>query len=155
MFVGESTHTLDPKHRVFVPKRFQDELPRDEAGHRNAVLSRGFEGCLILYSEEGFREASAKLRTHNFVGAEQRKMQRMFFSNAHKCQLDSSGRLVLPERLRTLAGLKKEVTFVGVFERAEIWDKDAWAKFQDENDGDFDQLDGVLHTEGGAGGSGA
>jgi len=149
VFVGESAHSLDAKHRVFVPKRFQDGLDRDADGNLIVVITRGFERCLFLFSESGFQEVLRRLQTQPFGGEEQRKMQRLFFSNTHRCQLDGSGRLVLPEKLRTYAGIEKEVCMIGVASRAEIWDKAAWDRFESENADDFDHLDVVLCGGGG------
>ncbi len=145
MFCGESTHSLDAKHRVFIPKRFQEFLGRDDQGNHMVVLTRGFERCLFLFSKEEFDAVRSRLRTKAFGGgAELRKMQRLFFSNTHMCGLDGSGRLVIPEKLRRFAGIEKEVVMVGIADRAEIWDRSAWETFEAENEGDFDALDGVL-----------
>lgn len=124
MFVGESNHNLDAKHRVFIPKRFQEVLRRNEAGHLNVVLTRGFERCLFLFSVEEFAVVMQRLKTKAFGGARLRKMQRLFFSNTHTCQLDGSGRLVLPEKLRRYAGVGREVVMIGCADRAEIWDRE-------------------------------
>jgi MraZ protein len=150
MFVGESSHTLDAKHRVHVPKRFQAVLRRDEEGHRRVVVTRGFEKCLFVFSEEGFADVLARLRTQPFGGEKLRRMQRLFFSKVHSTSLDSAGRLLLPENLRTHAGIGTDVVLVGVAERAEIWAKDRWEAFEDDHDGEFDDLDVVLVGDGGA-----
>jgi len=147
VFLGESNHTLDAKHRVFIPKRFQEDFGRDGQGHLSVIVTRGFERCLFLFSEAGFEEVRRRLKTQSFAGAELRKMQRLFFANTHQCQLDASGRLVLPEKLRTLAGIEREVVMVGVADRAEIWDRAEWQRFESENAGDFDDLDVVLVGE--------
>jgi MraZ protein len=151
VFSGDSIHTLDPKNRVFVPKRFQDELGRDADGQQVAVLTRGFEGCLFLFSAPGYQRVLERLQTQPFGGAELRKMQRLFFSNVHPTPLDSSGRILLPEKLRRYAGLDKEVAMVGVADRAEIWDRARWEAFESESDGDFDSL-GVVLVDGRLGG---
>lgn len=144
MFYDSSYHAMDAKGRVFVPKRFQQELGRDAEGNMVAFLTLGFEGCLFLFSEEGFQKALARLDTEAFSGAEARKMQRLFFSVTQRLTLDASGRLLIPEKLRARAGLEREVVMVGVAERAEVWAKGRWEEFQATNEDDFDRLDGVL-----------
>ncbi len=144
MFSGESIHTLDAKFRVFLPKRFQDALGRDGEGHLTVILTRGFERCLFLFSEQGFEKVLSRLETLPFGGATLRKMQRLFFSNTHTLQLDASGRLLLPEKLRQFAGIVREVVVIGVAERVEIWDRAEWERFENENQGDYDELDIVL-----------
>jgi MraZ protein len=152
VFTGDSTHTLDPKNRVFVPKRFQEQLGRNAAGLQVAVLTRGFEGCLFLFSEDGYRAVLQRMTTQPFGGEQLRTMQRLFFSNVHETPVDSSGRVLLPEKLRKYAGIDKEVVMVGVADRAEIWDRARWEKFESENDERFDDLDVVLIGGGGPGG---
>lgn len=154
VFTGDSIHTLDPKNRVFVPKRFQDLLGRDEQGQQVAVLTRGFEGCLFLFSRQGYAQVLQRLTTQPFGGVQLRTMQRLFFSNVHETPLDSSGRVLLPEKLRKYAGIDKEVVMVGVADRAEIWDRARWEKFESENDDQFDGLGVVLVGGGGPDGRG-
>ena len=144
MFLGESTHTVDAKGRCFVPKRFQEFLDRDESGAMRAVLTRGFERCVFLFSEAYFREMVQRLATASFQGAKLRKIQRMFFANTHRVNLDSSGRVLIPEKLKQHAGLEREVVMVGAYERAEIWNKEAWESFEEASAGEFDELDTVL-----------
>lgn len=148
MFFGESTHTLDSKNRVFVPKRFQDGLGRDEEGNLTAVLARGFERCLFLFSQSRFEEILRRLRLQPFGAEETRRMQRLFFANTHYATLDGSGRLLLPEKLRSFAGLDKEVVMVGVADRAEIWDKAGWERYEKSNESEFDKLGELLWSEG-------
>jgi MraZ protein len=145
VFYGESTHSLDAKHRVFIPKRFLEVLGRDDQGNHSVVLTRGFERCLFLFSSAEFEAVRQRLRTKAFGGgSELRKMQRLFFSNTHVSLLDGSGRLVLPEKLRQYAGIQRDVVMIGCADRAEIWSQEEWQAFERQNEGDFDALDGVL-----------
>jgi MraZ protein len=144
MFTGESTHSLDTKHRVFVPKRFQHVLGTAADGHTKLVLTRGFEKSLFLFSTATFAEVLLRMKTQPFGGSRMRNMQRRFFSHVHETQLDASGRVVLPEKLRRCAGIEKEVVMVGVADRAEIWDRARWERFDEEGADDYDELDVVL-----------
>ncbi len=144
MFFGESTHSMDAKNRVFVPKRFQTQLPLDGDGARAVVLTRGLDGCLFLFSEEGFAAALARLETESFSGREARNKQRLFFSNGCRLNLDGSGRMLVPEKLKELAGLEQEVVMIGAGERAELWSVAAWQRLVADQDGDFEDLDTVL-----------
>lgn len=147
MFCSESIHTLDDKGRVFVPKRFQDELSRAEDGTRVAYLARGPDACLYLYSEFGFQRALGELTTRVFTGEDVRAVKRIFFANTQRVELDSSGRILIPERLREGASLGKDVVMVGVGEWAEIWGKSAWEKYHSSNLGKLHDIDRVLAGE--------
>jgi MraZ protein len=153
LFCGDSRHSVDAKHRVFLPKRFQSELPLDEGGSRVAVLARGLDGCLYLFTEEGLERALERMDTEAFASADHRKLQRLFFSYTSRVTLDASGRLLLPEKLRKLAGIQKEVVMVGVRQRVEIWAGERWDAFEAENGEAFDELEDVLTGKSSEGGT--
>ena len=109
-----------------------------------AYLTPGLEGCVFLFSEEGFRRVLARLDIETFRGPEARMMQRLFFGEVKPTLVDASGRLLLPDKLRLHAGIDREVAMVGVAERAEIWAKDRWEALQAQAQQMFDRLDRVL-----------
>ena len=146
MFSAESHHNLDSKHRVFMPKRFQEHLNMNPGGHRTLILTCGFEKCLFIFKEDEFDRVRERMALKVASGLMPRKLQRMFFANTHTCQLDSSGRLVLPEKLRRHARLTKEVVMVGVDNKAEIWDKAEWADFETENGEAFAALGEIFDS---------
>lgn len=149
MFYGESEHTLDAKSRVFVPKRFQDELGRTPEGALVCFLVRGQDRCLYLFSEDGFQRALAGLQIAAFAGENQRAAQRVFFSNTVRVELDSSGRVLVPEKLRVHAGIERELIIVGVNDHAEIWAKAAWDSYHSAHEPILDRVDEVLGLRGG------
>ena len=144
IWLGESNLSLDGKGRVVIPRRLQAGLDRDAEGRCGAVVTRGFEGCLFVFSESVFETVLARMRIGVFDGPTERKMQRLFFANAHRSTLDNAGRLLIPEKLRHLVGIGKEVVLVGLVDRLEIWPKAAWEAFEASNAGDYDQLSDVL-----------
>jgi MraZ protein len=144
MFCGDSHHSVDAKNRVFVPKRFQQDLPLDENGNRFAILTRGLDGCLFLFPESGLERALERMDTQAFAPADQRKLQRLFFSYTSQVTLDASSRLLLPDKLRKLAGIEREVVMVGVVDRVEIWSAQRWEEFEAQNGAAFEELENVL-----------
>lgn len=150
MFFNNSTHAMDAKKRLFVPKRFQQALTRDDEGNLFAILSRGQDGCLFLFSEPGFHKAIENLDTHGFTSRKQRSAQRALFAYADRVTLDAAGRILVPESLRAHAGLQKEVVLAGAGSRAEIWSKERWEAQLAEDDIDFDDIDRILRGDDGA-----
>lgn len=147
MFFGESTHSLDDKGRVFVPKRFLEEFSRGAEGAFIAYLTRGQDACLYLFSDAGFQRAVAELSTGVFSGPDARGVMRAFFANTAKVELDASGRVLIPEKLRAGAGLEKDVVIVGVGDRAEIWSRQTWTPYEAEHLAKLDDIDRVLAGE--------
>ena len=144
MFLGESAHTLDDKGRVFVPKRLQEGLSRAADGTLVAYLTRGQDTCLYLFNEEGFQRALAEMNTRVFGAEDVRAVQRVFFANTTRAELDASGRILIPEKLRASAKLAKEIVMIGAGERAEIWARETWEKYEGANLKNLDRMDRVF-----------
>lgn len=147
MFFNTSTHAMDAKKRLFVPKRFQGALSRDDDGNLFAILTRGQDGCLFLFSEEGFQKAIERLDTEGFTSRRQRGAQRALFAYADRVTLDAAGRILVPESLRAHAGLEKDVVLAGVGSRAEIWSQARWEEQLAADDIDFDDIDQILRGD--------
>mgnify|MGYP002514720409 FL=1 len=64
-------------------------------------------------------------------------IQRWLFSGACEVTPDKQGRILLPQELRTFAGLDKDLVIIGANDKAEIWDKARW----DEMNSSIDMAD--------------
>ena len=115
---GEFQHTLDAKGRLFIPARLREELGSV------FYVTLSMDKCLSAYSAESWQQFSDKVNAMPYV--KQKKM-RPLFAFAAKCELDSQGRILLPQNLRDFAGLTKNVTVVGANNHAEFWDAEAWS----------------------------
>jgi len=150
VWTGEYVHALDQKGRVQVPKAFQEGLGGAVDGSQRCVVTRGFETCLALYSVDGWHAAVERFRLRAFDGPEARVMQRLLLPFTHELTLDSAGRVLLPPKLRSFAGLEGKVVFAGLVDRVELWSPESWDAFESEHAGQFDRLDTVLIGDGGA-----
>lgn len=124
MFIGEYTHTLDPKGRLAVPTKFRVSL---KAG---AVITRGLDNCLFLYTLEEWQKLAEKLAALPLSQGNARAFARLMLAGAMDAELDSQGRVVIPEYLRQFAHLQKEIVVAGLYSRLEIWDKNAWDNYR-------------------------
>ena len=120
---GKYKHTVDPKGRLFVPSKLRDEL--GEAFY----VTLGLDHCLSVYTENGWQ---AILDKYNALPISQARKMRFLFANAAKCEPDAQGRILIPQKLRTYADLHKDVVVIGVSNRAEIWDSEAYDKLEQE-----------------------
>ena len=114
---GEYRHSLDNKGRLFIPAKLREEL--GEVFYITLSMDR----CLCVYSAESWQSFSEKVGAMPYV--KQRRM-RPLFAHAARCELDSQGRTIIPQNLRTYASLTKNVTVVGCNNHAELWDSEAW-----------------------------
>ena len=124
MLIGEYNHTLDSKKRLAVPSKL-----RKEVGDR-AVLTRGLDTCLFLFPMKAWEELAAKLSALPMGSGDTRGFVRLLLSGAAEVELDQLGRVLVPDYLRSYAGLQKAVVVAGVGQRAEIWDAARWAKYK-------------------------
>lgn len=116
---GEYQHSIDTKGLICL------FLPVCAKSWETRFMSpSALSAPLAAYSEETWREKEEKF---NALPSAQARRIRPLFVNAAKCTLDAQGRILLPQKLRGYAGLKKDVMVLGVSNHAEIWDKDAWA----------------------------
>ena len=121
MLIGEYQHNIDPKGRVIVPAKFREDL-----GDR-FYLTKGMDGCLFVLSSSGWNRLCEKINAMPVSKA--RGLQRFFFSGAVEAEPDKQGRILIPQSLRSYAGLSKNITFIGASSHAEIWDTAAWNAF--------------------------
>ncbi len=132
MFRGRFEHTIDPKGRTSLPARYRDVLT--SIGERRIMLTSGLDPCLVAYTMPewlAFEERISKLST--FDRAVQR-LRRIYVSGAVECDVDDSGRILVPPTLREHANLSKDVVWAGSGKFAELWDKKSWRDAFDTTD---------------------
>lgn len=121
MLIGEYLHTIDQKNRLSVPSKFRKELGGI------VVVSRGLDKCLFLYPFEAWKNLALKLATELPWGkAENRSFMRSMVAGASDLEIDSLGRILLPENLKKFASLEKEAVVIGLYNRVEIWSPEIW-----------------------------
>lgn len=125
MFLGNYTQKLDiKKGRTAVPVRFRQLLGK------KAVITQGHERSLILVNSVSWKKVIEGVANKSFLSGASRQTDRFLLGNAFEVEFDKQGRFILPKALRKYAQLDKEIIFVGVGNRVEIWDKTAWEKQQ-------------------------
>ena len=125
MFRGRFENTIDAKGRISVPSKFREVL---SANYDERLIITNFDGCLWAYPFKEWRIIEEKVSALPQFKAEVRALQRVFISAASECPIDKQGRMVIPPSLREYAGIEREVVFVGMVQRIEIWSKSRWVK---------------------------
>lgn len=134
MLLGEYNHNLDQKGRVSVPAKFRDDLGS------TFIVTKGLDNCLFAYSKEEWEKFETKLKSLPLTNANARNFIRFFFAGATECEVDKQGRINIPQTLREYAGLSKELYIIGVATRVEIWDKEKWEKYTNEENMDVNEI---------------
>jgi MraZ protein len=125
VFRGSSEVTLDVKGRMAMPARYRELLTEKYNGHLVATVDF-VQRCLLLYPIDGWEVLQQKLEALSSFDEASRRVQRMMIGHAHDLEMDGSGRILLPQILRSRAQFDKELVLVGQGKKFEIWSKENW-----------------------------
>lgn len=134
MLIGEHTHTIDDKNRVSLPARFRKEVGK------KVVITHGLDNCLFLYPLKEWGKIAEKLGGLSMGQADTRGFNRFMLAGATDVDVDSVGRLLIPEHLKTFARLDGKVVFTGVHNRIELWNSEKWLEYKKKIESEADSL---------------
>ncbi len=134
MLIGEYQHNLDAKKRLAIPSKFRKELGE------GAVLTRGLDNCLFVFPIKQWEELAQKLGNLPMSQQGTRAFARLLLSGAVEVEFDVLGRILIPEYLKTYAGLNKISVIAGVYNRLEVWDAEKWASYKEKLEKDSDSI---------------
>lgn len=134
MFLGEYTHTIDPKKRLSIPTKMRKELGG------SIVLTRGPDQCLFLYPQKTWLTVADKLGKLPLGQADTRNFVRFTLAGASEVELDSLGRILIPDGLKQYAGLTGKAIIVGVLDRVEVWAPERWEEIRRRTEQNADTL---------------
>lgn len=128
LLTGEFQHVVDGKGRVLVSNKLRSQIDADTHGS-NFYLVMGANGILCLYPEKYFERIANAMAPEAGAADEAVAFERISFAFASRVELDSQGRLLLNDRLRTRAGLKSQITLIGVRDHIELWNDEDWERY--------------------------
>ncbi|MGW8184790.1 MAG: division/cell wall cluster transcriptional repressor MraZ [Candidatus Moraniibacteriota bacterium] len=134
MFIGEYQHTIDLKKRVAMPSKCRVELGK------KVVITRGMDKCLFVYPMKTWEKLAEKLGSLPVGESGTRSFIRLMLAGAVDVDLDKQGRILIPDYLKEYAGLKKDVTVAGLFDRLEVWDKSKWNVYKNKAEKSSDDI---------------
>ena len=134
LLIGEYEHSIDTKGRLIMPSKLKEDIGE------KFVVTKGLDGCLFVYSQTEWKTFEDKLRAFPLTNKDARALVRFFLAGAMECEIDKQGRFLIPGNLREFAGLEKEVVVIGVLDKIEIWSKDKWLKYSEEENSSVDEI---------------
>lgn len=120
MLIGEYTHIIDDKNRLSLPVKFRQEMGK------RVVLTRGLDKCVAIFTLKEWKKIAGKLSESSMLKADSRSFNRFMFGGAVEIEVDSIGRVLVPDFLKEWAKLQTKVTVIGVESRVEIWNEKTW-----------------------------
>jgi len=153
-FRGESIHKVDGKGRVSIPAAFRRVLEENDPDYApglnpNLIIVYGNINRKFLegFSIASMNEVDEKIAALPRGSKARRMLERMFSGQALHTNIDETGRLVLPQKIREKIGIINDAVFVASGDTFQIWQPDAYAEHEakidlwyDDKENDFDPL---------------
>lgn len=134
MLLGEYKHNLDSKGRLAVPAKFREKLSS------GAIITRGLDSCLFVFGSKEWDVLAQKLIALPLSQANSRAFVRLMLAGAMDVELDSQGRILIPDYLRKYASLNKETVIAGLYNRMEIWDEHTWERYKQKTESASEEI---------------
>ena len=134
MLIGEYKHILDTKKRLAIPVKFRRFFSQ------GAVITRGVDNCLVLYSLKEWEEIAGKLGKLPTSQVEARSFARVVLAGAMSVKFDRLGRILVPDYLKKYALLKKNAVIIGLYNRLEVWSEERWESYRKKAEQEVDDL---------------
>jgi len=134
MLIGEYQHTIDSKGRMIIPSKLRESLGE------SFVVTKGLDSCLFMYPKDEWNIIENKLKELPLTNKDARAFIRFFFSGASEVSIDKQGRILVPSNLREHAKLNKDAIIIGVATRVEVWSKEQWEDYTDDDNLSYDSI---------------
>lgn len=137
MFRGRFEHSIDTKGRVSIPSKFREIL---STNFDERLIITNFDDCLWAYPFAEWQKIEERVAALPQFKPEVKALQRVFISAANECPIDRQGRILIPQTLRDYAGINRDLVFVGMTRRVEIWSTERWLKTFETSQLDLKQM---------------
>ncbi len=138
MLIGEYIHTIDEKNRISLPVKFRKELGE------KIIITPGLDQCLFIFTISEWEKVSKRLSDTesdlSFLKADKRSFNRFMFGRAAEVEVDSIGRILIPDFLKERIKLSGKAAVIGVEDRVEIWNDKVWLQYREVVEKQADQL---------------
>jgi MraZ protein len=134
--MGQYEHGLDGKNRLFLPSKF-----REKSKGPDFIITQGLERCLFLFPMESWNDLAGKLADLPIANKiEERAFKRILLSAACEAEVDSQGRILIPQNLKDYAQISRDVVVLGVLRHVELWAKSEWDRYRKKARASFDKV---------------
>lgn len=127
MFIGQTQHSVDLKNRIKIPAKYRELLGE------KFVMTNGLDKSIFVFTIDEWEKLEKKINSLSLTDKNVRYFKRYFFSGASILSMDSQFRVILPSNLIEFASIDKEVVSVGSGNYLEIWGKENWDSYNEEN----------------------
>ncbi|HEY3249650.1 MAG TPA: division/cell wall cluster transcriptional repressor MraZ [Ignavibacteria bacterium] len=127
MFQGSTNTNLDEKGRIIIPSKFRKHILPEANSVLNVTLGR--DNCIWLFPANEWNKVLLTIRSTNPYTDEEVEMRRRMLFHTDDLLIDSQHRILIPQKLLAITGIKKEILMLGQIERIELWNPDVYEKY--------------------------
>jgi MraZ protein len=134
MFSGTFRPRLDEKGRLFLPAKFRDAMGD------GLVITRGQDRSIDMRTQADFAAFTERFRNASQTDARLRAYGRMLFALASEQVPDKQGRITITPELCQYAWLDRDCVVIGIYDRVEIWEPQAWTEYTAQQESAFSDV---------------
>ena len=134
MLIGEYIHTIDDKNRISLPVKFRKEMGK------SIVITPGLDKCLFVFTIKEWQKISGRLSESSLLQSANRSFNRFMFGGAVQVDVDSLGRILIPDFLKERSEIASKAAIIGVDNRVEIWNEKSWKSYKNIVEKEADAL---------------
>lgn len=131
MFQGHSNTTIDEKGRIIIPAKFRKLILPEANGILSVTLGR--DNCVWLFPSYEWTKVLQTVQNTNPYTNDEVLMRRQMLFQADELSIDSQHRVLIPQELLKITGIKKDILLIGQIERIEVWNPAAYDKYLKES----------------------
>ncbi len=124
MLIGEYIHSMDEKNRISLPIKFRKEMGK------TVVLAPGLDTSIFMFTTKEWEKISNRLAEASMVQTDILRFNRFMFGGAVEVDIDSQGRVLVPDFLKDRAKIQTKAAVIGVQNRIELWNDNTWAEYK-------------------------
>ena len=132
LLTGEFNLTIDEKNRMSIPVKLREQICQEENGS-GFYLTPGVNRIINLYPDKYYQRIALAVAPRKVAPDESLVFDRINYALAGRVELDRQGRVLLPEQAMRRAGLKEQVTLIGVRDHLEVWDRQQWESYLNDH----------------------
>lgn len=125
LFFGKYEYTIDAQHRLAIPAKIRAGLD-PEADGESFIATKGSNGAIWLWTERTFQRMAGHIEASLVPAPELTDFDEITFPDAEHLEMDSAGRIRLPEAMIADGRLGSKVLIVGMRNHLELWDHERW-----------------------------
>lgn len=130
--IGEYDCKVDAKGRFMFPIDLRKQM--DALFEKGFVINRNLhQKCLVLYPIAEWNKLNSKLSKLNRLIKANDVFVRRFTGGATNSEADTSGRILIPKALTHYAEIKSDIKVLGSNNVIEIWDKNLYDEFLNQD----------------------